>query len=114
VVKLTILPVLATAAAAAADPDPPPLAPDDPYTQEPAPPGMSEPTLAPPGMTPTQEECEADPENTMCAPEYFLVTSCNPNDPAYDPDDPDCYPYTYVVGGIVRHGFGHYFWATHG
>jgi hypothetical protein len=102
---LTLLPMLATAAVAAADPVGP-----DPWPQI-SPPGMTEPTLSPPGMTPTADECQSLQDDIRCDPQYF-VDPCDPD--LDDPDDPDCYPYTYVSGGVVYGGFGRYFWASHG
>jgi hypothetical protein len=83
-VKLTLLPMLATAAVAAADP---PRGPEPPLS----PPGIMQPVLAPPGMTPTAGEldCEDDPN-------WELRVDCM-HDVA-----------------VVRGGFGAYFWTGGG
>jgi len=102
VVQLTLLPMLATAAIAAADV--PTAAPSDPPTAAPttvptfAPPPV-EPVLAPPGMTPTIDElsCEEDPN-------WRLRPDC--------PDDEDYY--YYDNGGVIRGGFGTYFYGSSG
>ena len=97
VVKLTLLPMLATAAVAAADNGPPapaqaPASAID--TLPPAfdtalsPPGMTEPMLSPPGLTPPLD----------CA----------------DDDDWEARPECNVRGGVIRGGFGHYFWIGGG
>ena len=93
VVQLTLLPMLAVAAVAAADTGPP---------------GMTEPVLSPPGMTPTVDECQLDPDNLRCDPSYFEtdVADC-----IADPDDPAC---QVGVGSVVRGGFGGYFWTAGG
>ena len=73
----------------APDPGGPPLdsLPLD-FDTELAPPGMTEPMLAPPGLTPPLD-CEDDPD--------------------WD-ERPEC----TVSGGVVRGGFGHYFWIGGG
>jgi hypothetical protein len=53
-----------------------------------APPGMTEPMIMPPGMTPPLD----------CA-----------DDPDWD-ERPEC----TVSGGVIRGGFGHYFWVGGG
>jgi hypothetical protein len=88
--------MLATAAVAAADP--PPQAPSEPAPSELdpsepplAPPGMAEPVLMPPGLSPIVPDCEHDPnwrDREECA------------------DDG-----VYVTGGVIRGGFGGYFWT---
>lgn len=90
VVQLTLLPLVASAAIASA---------------EPGPPGETEPVLSPPGLTPTEDDCVADPTLPFCDLEYF----------ACDADDPDCEPAVAIVpdGGIIRGGFGGYFWVSH-
>jgi hypothetical protein len=117
-VKLTLLPMLASAAVAAQ-----PASEDEPPLQ---PPGATAPLLPPPGWTPAIEECLADPDECPADPDECQT----------DPDDPPCPPvdeeppvtddgtYTYgVFGGHVRRhhhhrhgvfrgGFGHYFWAA--
>ena len=93
--------MLAVAAVAAADPEPPL-----------APPGMAEETLSPPGMTPTVDECQLDPDNPRCDPTYF---DADVADCIADPDDPACQPALAVAGGgVIRGGFGGYFWTAHG
>jgi hypothetical protein len=110
-VRLTLLPMLATAAVAGiASADPPPaddtpsnapgtvapsVVPDSAFEGVPpeydttlAPPGMTEPILAPPGMTPPLD-CDDDPD--------------------WD-ERPEC----TVSGGVIRGGFGHYFWVGGG
>jgi hypothetical protein len=122
-VKLTLLPMLASAAVAAQ-----PATEDEPPLQ---PPGATAPMLSPPGLTPTIEECSADPDDPRCPP----VDDCSA-----DPDDPRCPPVDdeppitgyggYAHGvfaghihgrhhhhhhhGVLRGGFGHYFWASGG
>ena len=100
VVKLTLLPMLATAAVAAADnvlpaarqaADAPAsaidsLPPDFDTTL--SPPGMTEPMLSPPGMTPPLD----------CA----------------DDDEWESRPECTVRGGVIYGGFGHYFWIGGG
>lgn len=95
-VKLTLLPMLASAAAAA-----------QPGVEQ-LPPGPPEPVLAPPGMTPTVDDCRNEPDNPMC-------------EPLHDPVVPILYQDSrYVHGGyypgghrpahcVFRGGFGHYF-----
>ena len=95
-VKLTLLPMLASAAAAA-QPAP-----------EQLPPGPPEPVLAPPGLTPTIDDCRNEPDNPLCAP-------------VYEDDVPLLYQDSrYVHGGyypgghrpahcVFHGGFGHYF-----
>ena len=96
VVQLTLLPMLAVAAVAAADPGPP---------------GMTEPVLSPPGMTPTADECQVDPDNVRCDPSYF---DADVADCLAEPDDPACAVATVGGGTVVRGGFGVYFWTAHG
>lgn len=125
IVQLTILPMLAAAASLAyAQPappvygpplPPPPANPDAQGLDAPsaddgalAPPGVVEPELAPPGMVPTYDECHDDPSDVRCDPEYYIDDEC---DGTLD----DCgYSTTYIEGGIVRGGFGHYFWIPSG
>jgi hypothetical protein len=104
VVQLTLLPMLATAAVATADV--PTAAPSDPPTAAATtvptsapPPPPPEPVLAPPGMTPTLQEltCEEDPN-------WRLRPDC--------PDDDDIY--WYDSGGVIRGGFGTYFYGSGG
>lgn len=143
-VKLTLLPMLASAAAAAqpAGNDEPPLQP--PGASEPmlSPPGLSPPGLTPPGLTPAVDDCQIDPGAPPCPP----VDACvdDPEDPDA-PEDPRCPPVDeepeaepetegyggYALGvfgghlggghhhhhhhrGVFRGGFGHYFWASGG
>ena len=94
VVRLTLLPMLATAAVAAAD-DAPPTVPASAIDQLPpafdttlSPPGMTEPVLSPPGLTPP----------LACA----------------DEPDWDAHPECNVRGGVIYGGFGHYFWIGGG
>ncbi len=119
-VKLTLLPMLATAAVAAAEPPLPPAdpAPDDTEASPPADaapddlqvsaPGATQPLpapadpseqlgLAPPGMTPTLQELDCDSD-----PNWRLRDDC------FDDDD------VYVSGGVIRGGFGSYFWSGGG
>lgn len=118
VVQLTILPMLAAAAAVAhaeAVFGPPPPNPatrdlDVPSADDGslAPPGLVEPELAPPGMVPTYDDCHADPADPRCDPAYFVDDDC-------DGSVDDCgYSTTYIEGGVVRGGFGHYFWVPSG
>jgi hypothetical protein len=104
-VKLTLLPMLASAAAAAqpATEGAPPLPP----------PGAIEPMLSPPGLTPTIDECRADPEDPHCPP-----VDDRPPVTGYGG-----YAHGVFVGhihghhhhhGVFRGGFGHYFWAAGG
>jgi hypothetical protein len=99
-VKLTLLPMLASAAVAAqpATPDEPPLAP----------PGATEPMLSPPGLTPTLDDCRLDPGAPRCAGPL--------TESAQDPEETaDDERKTYHGGGSwVFHGFGHYFWHAGG
>jgi len=96
VVKLTLLPMLATAAVAAADDaPPPPTAPESALDAMPpafdttlSPPGMTEPMLSPPGLTPPLD-CQDDPD-------WDVRPECN------------------VRGGVIYGGFGHYFWIGGG
>jgi len=94
-VKLTLLPMLASAAVASAQPARAPVAtPQAAGVGAPsfdttlAPPGMTEPVLAPPGLTPPID----------CA-----------NDPDWNPRV-EC----TVTAGVIRGGFGHYFWVGGG
>ena len=108
-VKLTLLPMLATAAVAsiaAADPptaaasEPPTAAPSEPPTAGPAI-VESQPVLEPPGMTPTILEltCDEDPNWQLrpdCADDYYES-------------------YYYDGGGpVIRGGFGGYFYGGGG
>jgi hypothetical protein len=106
-VKLTLLPMLASAAVAAQ-----PASNDEPPPQ---PPGETEPMLSPPGLTPTIDECQIDPGDPPCPPE---------DDPLPEVDD-DGYVHSVFGGhirgrhhhhhhhrGVFRGGFGHYFWAS--
>jgi hypothetical protein len=95
VVKLTLLPMLATAAIAAADDGPPVSAPAAALDSLPpdfdttlSPPGMTEPVLSPPGLTPPLD----------CA----------------DDDDWESRPECTVRGGVIYGGFGNYFWIGGG
>jgi hypothetical protein len=123
-VKLTLLPMLASAAAAAqpAPSDEPPLQP----------PGATEPMLAPPGLTPAIDECSVDPDDPRCP----LLDECqtDPGDPPCPPEEesPEAEGYGgYAHGifggpihgrhhrhhyhhyqGVFRGGFGHYFWSS--
>ena len=98
-------------------PPPPPRPPQNPATAgmdvpdldaaggDYAPPGATLPQLAPPGMVPTYDECHDDPSDVRCDPEYYVDDEC-------DGSVDDCgYSSTYIEGGIVRGGFGHYFWV---
>ncbi len=122
VVQLTLLPVLATAAVASAG-DPPTAAPSDPPTAAPSDPptaGPSDPPtagmpdssydsvwygaedpieapIAPPGMTPSIIELTCDED-----PNWRLRADC---------DWGDGY---YYDGGVIRGGFGHYFYGGYG
>jgi hypothetical protein len=106
-VRLTLLPMLAAAAVARADDGPPSTAaPTTQMSPDPgpppldglpvgfdtalAPPGMTEPVLMPPGMTPPLD-CEGDPD-WEGRPECTAAGRVT------------------VTGGVVRGGFGHYFW----
>jgi len=105
-VKLTLLPVLASAAVAAADPPGADPAPDAPLDPRLSPPGMTEPSdpgapppqieLAPPGLTPAimDLDCYDDPN-------WRLRPDCD----LYDGGHP---------GGVIRGGFGGYFWSGGG
>ena len=129
-VKLTLLPMLAAAAAAAQ-----PAPGDEP---PPEPPGATEPMLAPPGLTPTIDDCSVDPDDPRCP--QLDECQTDPDDPPCQPEDesPEAEGYGGYVHGIfggpirVRHhhhrhhanqanqvnqgvfrgGFGHYFWAA--
>lgn len=131
-VKLTLLPMLASAAVAAQ-----PASEDEPPLQ---PPGATEPMLSPPGLTPTIDECSADPDDPRCPP----IDECDvdaDDDDAANADDSGCppvddeppvvdyggYAHGVFVGrihgrhhhhhhhrGVFRGGFGHYFWASGG
>jgi hypothetical protein len=81
-VKLTLLPMLASAAVASAQPA---RAPIDTAL---APPGLTEPVLSPPGLTPPLD-CAADPDGDV-------RRECT------------------VTAGVIRGGFGHYFWVGGG
>jgi hypothetical protein len=84
-VKLTLLPMLASAAVAA-----------QPATPDQAPPG-AEAMLSPPGLTPTIHECLEGPCNPRCVPTAA-----------------ECEPPNSGGGWIFRGGFGHYFWSVGG
>jgi hypothetical protein len=122
-VKLTLLPMLASAAAAAQ-----PAGNDEPPVQ---PPGATEPMLAPPGLTPALDECSVDPDDPRCP----LLDECqtDPGDPPcpLEEESPEAAGYGgYVQGifggpihgrhhrhhhrGVFRGGFGHYFWSSGG
>lgn len=106
-VKLTLLPMLASAAAAAQ-----PATSDEPPLQ---PPGATEPMLSPPGLTPTIDDCRLVPEDPRCPP-----VDDEPPVTGYG-----SYAHGVFVGhirdhhhhherGVFRGGFGHYFWASGG
>jgi hypothetical protein len=97
VVKLTILPMLASAAVAAQPPTEIAASAGDAVSPV-------EPMLAPPGMTPTLDECAQRPQDPRCVDEL-----------AIGPLDDQAI--TYWGGGrlwIFRGGFGHYFWTAGG
>jgi hypothetical protein len=108
-VKLTLLPMLASAAVAAQ-----PAADDEPRgeTEPLQPPGETEPLLQPPGLTPTIDDCQEDPDDPRCPP--------------VEEPDPIAVYGGYVHGSIWGHahgrhhhcvfrgGFGHYFWTAGG
>lgn len=112
-VKLTLLPMLASAAVAAQP------APDEPPLQ---PPGATAPMLSPPGLTPAIDECQDTPDDPPCPPEE-----------SEEPEDqPEQVYLDYLGGGgggfggfihrrlshhhhgVFRGGFGHYFGAAGG
>ncbi len=101
-VKLTLLPMLATAAVASiASADPPPTAaPSDPPTAAPSEPPdarvyvQAQPVLEPPGMTPTILELTCDED-----PNWQLRPDCVDEDGFY------------YDGGVIRGGFGGYFYG---
>ena len=86
VVTLTLLPMLAAAAIASAD---------VPVTIDPS---ETPPVLEPPGMTPTIMELDCDDD-----PNWRLRPDCS--------DDDDVYWYD---GGVIRGGFGTYFYGGGG
>ena len=92
VVRLTLLPMLASAAVVYADP---PTQADPVFDAQLSPPSgpVDEQVLTPPGLTPPLD-CADDP----------------------DADDRDeCYETgVTITGGVVRGGFGHYFWISGG
>jgi hypothetical protein len=107
-VKLTLLPMLASAAAAAQ-----PASTDDPPMQ---PPGETEPMLTPPGLTPTLDDCQDDPADPPCPPE---------EDPLPETEDGGyargifggpirIHRHHHHHHGVFRGGFGHYSWASGG
>ncbi len=91
VVKLTLVPMLAASVLAYADPPP-----DDPPL---APPAMSAEVLMPPGMTPTIDELTCDED-----PNWQLRSDCVDGDGDV----------TVVGTGVVRGGYGGYFWTGGG
>jgi hypothetical protein len=106
-VKLTLLPMLASAAVAAQ-----PASEDEAPLQ---PPGLTPtaPLLSPPGLTPTIDECPDDPGDP----------DCPPLDDEPPVTDYDSYAHGVSGGhirghhhhrhhGVFRGGFGHYFWAA--
>jgi hypothetical protein len=146
-VQLVLLPMLATATVATAQPGPqdPSPPPPDPAQQQPAPidpsqqmpdmgdlgdggnaPGMTDPTLSPPGMTPTTEEGQQMGEASLCnQPETWPLYNQELGVPPYECtqvvsvcDDPVTWN-SYQCGGVhwgggagfhvIRGGFGHYF-----
>jgi hypothetical protein len=76
------------------------------------PPGETEPMLQPPGLTPTIDDCQEDPDDPRCPP--------------VEEPDPIAVYGGYAHGGIWGHahgrhhpcvfrgGFGHYFWTAGG
>jgi hypothetical protein len=117
-VKLTLLPMLASAAVAAQPALPGPDDPDDPADPAEQPPGEIEPMLSPPGLTPATpalDECQDDPTDPPCPPEE---------------EQPESEDGGYARGifggpirirrhhhhhhGVFRGGFGHYSWASGG
>lgn len=103
-IKLTLLPMLASAAVAAQ-----PATEDEPPLQ---PPGATASMLSPPGLTPTIDECQTDPDDPRCPP-----VDDQPPVTGYG-----SYAHGVFVGhihgrhhrhhGVFRGGFGHYFWAA--
>jgi len=89
-VKLTLLPMLASAAVAA-----------QPAVSDESPPATNEPTFSPPGLTPTVDECQQEPNNPRCVP-------------VLEPDDNPRRLYIDDDGWVFRGGFGHYFWTSGG
>jgi hypothetical protein len=96
-VKLTLLPMLASAVVAAQ-----PTAPEE--SPQEGPPGLTEPSLSPPGLTPTVDDCRQEPDNPGCARALA---------PGADGDDPRRL-YIDGDGWVFRGGFGHYFWTSGG
>jgi hypothetical protein len=93
-VKLTLLPLLATAAmASSAAADPPPSSGYGPGAGAPMPPGMTDPSLSPPGMT-----------------QPVMDRDCRDPDPARRPPGCDSSHFS----GTFRGGFGHYFGTSGG
>jgi hypothetical protein len=102
VVRLTLLPILATAAVASAQSAPDPSSPSGPpvfvsASPDDGPPGAAQPELEPPGMTPTIYELDCDHD-----PNWQLRDDCSGEEDGGG------------GGGavIVRGGFGQYFWAS--
>jgi hypothetical protein len=112
-VKLTLLPMLASAAVAAQ-----PAADDEPPLQ---PPGETAPMLSPPGLTPTMDDCREQPDDPRCP----AVEEPEP-EPGPEEEEPVAVFGGFVHGGfgghahgrlrpcVFRGGFGHYFWAAGG
>lgn len=94
--KLTLLPMLASAAVAAQ-----PAAPDEAPQRSPT---VTEPMVLPPGLTPTVGDCRQAPDAPGCA--RALAPDPDGGDPRRLYIDSD--------GWVFRGGFGHYFWTSGG
>jgi hypothetical protein len=104
-VKLTLLPMLASAAAVAQ-----PASTDEPPLQ---PPGETEPMLSPPGLTPT-----IDPGDPPCPPADDALPETDDGDYAHGIFGGHIrdrhHHHHHHHRGVFRGGFGHYFWASGG
>jgi len=110
-VKLTLLPMLASAAVAAQ-----PAGEDEPRLQ---PPGATESLVSPPGLTPTIDEttpaidgCPADLDDPSCPPVDDEPPITDDGIHAYGVFGGHIRRHHHHRHGVFRGGFGHYFSAA--
>jgi hypothetical protein len=103
-VKLTLLPMLASAAVAAQ-----PASEDEPPLQ---PPGATAPLLSPPGLTPAIDGCPADLDDPSCPPVDDDLPVADDGIYAYGVFGGHIRRHHHHRHGVFRGGFGHYFSAA--
>ena len=103
-IKLTLLPMLASAAVAAQ-----PASEDEPPLQ---PPGATAPLLSPPGLTPAIDESPADLDDPSCPPVDDEPPITDDGIHAYGVFGGHIRRHHHHRHGVFRGGFGHYFSAA--